>query len=108
MPARPDDALAQLFKEAHGVMMPHTGKLGHGSDGHFGFGDLEQLGLVRFRREPFPDRFLNVDQGFLAVLALRMAAAQRRTTHRNAVLVFNQRDPVFHEMTDLHLTFIHQ
>jgi hypothetical protein len=30
------------------------------SDGHLGFADLEELGLVRFRREPFPDRLPDV------------------------------------------------
>jgi hypothetical protein len=68
VPALANDEVAQLFQDAHGVLMPDARKLGQISDGHLGFADLEELGLVRFRREPFPDRFLDVDQRFLAVL----------------------------------------
>jgi len=89
VPALADDSEAKLFKDPHGVLMPHTRELGPNLDGHFGFADLEELGFVRFRREPFPDRHLDVGQGFLAGLALRMAAAQRRTTHRDTVLMLD-------------------
>jgi len=70
--------------------MQHSRELGHNLDGHFGFGDLEELGFGHFRREPFPDRRLDVGQGFLAGLALRMAATQRRSTHRGTVLMLDQ------------------
>ena len=62
----------------------------------FGFADLEKPGLVRFRREPLSDRLPDVGQGFLDVLALRVAAAQRRLTHPYTGLMLDQRDPVFH------------
>ena len=61
-------AEAKLFKDAHGGLVPDTRKLGFNLDGHFGFADFEELGFVRFRREPFPDRVLDVGQGLLAVL----------------------------------------
>ena len=70
VPALADDSEAKLFKDAHGVLMPHTRELGHNLDSHFGFADFEELGFVRFRREPFPDRLPDVGQGFLAGLAL--------------------------------------
>jgi hypothetical protein len=37
-------------ENAGGDLMPPAGKLGHGSDSHFDFADLEELGLVSFRR----------------------------------------------------------
>ena len=96
MAALANDTEAELLEAAHGVLMPHTGKLGHGSDGHFGFAYPEELGLVGFRRKPFPNCLSYVGQGFFACLALRMAATQRRTTHRDSVLMLDQCDPVFH------------
>jgi len=41
MAALPDDALAEFFKNAHGVLMSDARELGHNSNGHFGFADLE-------------------------------------------------------------------
>ena len=89
MPALAQDMEAKLFEDADGVLMPDTGQLGHNSDGHCGFADLEELRLVRFRCKPFPDRLLDIGESFRAGLALRMAAAQCRTTHRDAVLMLD-------------------
>ena len=60
MAALPDDAVAEFFKNAHRILMPDSGKLGHNSNGDFGFAHFEKFGFVRFGCQPFADGFLNV------------------------------------------------
>jgi len=93
VPALVMDSEAKLFKARYGVLMPHTGSLGDRLDGHFGFADLEELGFVRFRREPS-----RIASWMLARVPSGVPCEWRhatRTTHENPSSCSINVNPVF-------------
>ncbi len=56
----------------------------HELDHDFFFGDAKELGVLRLDGEPIPNCLADVRERFLARGALRVAAAQSRTTNGEA------------------------